>query len=114
MSFASLIELTGFCLACAGWVVFFANWSRPPNGVYGLFALSATAFFIYDALTGSPIWATFQGAAAVLHAWLWWRGRRKGRMKKALKELGAKSRARIEALVERLSPSPIPAPGGAR
>jgi hypothetical protein len=85
-----------------------------PHETYGFWALSATAFFIVNVATGSIGWAVFQGSLAAYWAWQWWRGRRKGRMKKAAKALGAKSKARIDALVDRLSPSPIPALGGAR
>lgn len=51
---------------------------------------------------------------AVVYTIAWWRNRRKGRGRKALKELGAKSRARVRSLVRRMTPSPIPSPAGAR
>lgn len=115
MTFMLLNNITGICLSAAGWAVLIARWSEPgmPHETYGFWALSATAFCVYDVVTSSTGWAVFQGSLAAYWAWKWWQGRRKGRMKRAAKELGAKSRARVEALVERLSPSPIPVPGGA-
>ena len=80
-------------------------------------AMSAIAGFVLviaDVLDGSPGWATFQGALAALFVWLWWRNGGGRRMKKAARELGAKSQARVDALVNQLRPSPVPAPGGAR
>ena len=115
MTFTLVMNLTSVGLAAAGWVILIRRWSQPgmPHETYGFWALSATGFCVYDVITGNTGWAVFQGCLAAYWAWMWWRGRRKGRMKKAAKELGAKSRARIDALVERLSPSPIPTPGGA-
>jgi Flp pilus assembly protein TadB len=80
-------------------------------------ALSAIAgfiLFVANVIDGSIGWAAFQGSLAVMFAWLWWRNGGNRRMKKAARELGAKSKARVDALVEQMKPSPIPVPGGAR
>lgn len=73
----------------------------------------ADAFGWVGVIDASLMWAVIYGLFAAYFTWLWWRGRRNGRRRKALKDLGAKSRARIEAMVRQMSPSPIPAPGGA-
>jgi predicted negative regulator of RcsB-dependent stress response len=52
-------------------------------------------------------------ALAAYFTWQWWKHRRNGRMKKAAKALGAKSKARVEALVRQMTRSPIPSPVGA-
>lgn len=51
------------------------------------------------------------GAEAAYFTYLWWK-KRKGRGKKALKQLGAKSRALVEALVRQMTPIPSPVGGG--
>lgn len=110
------LNLVGIFLSAAGWALVSTRRSEQgmPHETYGFWSLSSACFFLYNVFTHSPGWATFQGSLAAYWAWMWWRGRRKGRMKKALKELGAKSQARVDALVERLTPSPIPSPAGAR
>lgn len=80
-----------------------------------LYAIAFWMYFVSDVIAGSPTFLTVgQGLFAAFYTWLWWRNRRKGRWKRAAKELGAKSRARVEALVEQMTPSPIPVPAGAR
>jgi hypothetical protein len=114
MTLPFLLGMFGTGVSVAGTAVLIARWSQPgiPHETYGLWALGSLALFVANVLDGSMGWVIFQGSCAVIYAWLWWRGRRNGRMKKAAKELGAKSRARVEALVEQLTPSPIPTPGG--
>lgn len=55
------------------------------------------------------IWAVFTGFCA--HKW--WNNRRKGGWKRAARQLGAKAKAAIDAMVRQLTPSPIPSPAGA-
>lgn len=81
---------------------------------YAAFAVALWLLFIANAMTGDAFWATVDGLLAVVYTIAWWRNRRKGRGRKALKELGAKSRARVRSLVRRMTPSPIPSPAGAR
>jgi hypothetical protein len=50
---------------------------------------------------------TFNAAAAI---WMWWNGGGGRRTRKAARQLGAKSKARITAMARRMSPSPIPSP----
>lgn len=89
---------------------------RPDHGrrqlAYGLYAIGNWVSFIANVMEGSTIWAALFGLLAALFTWLWWKGRRRGRGRRALRELGAKSRARIEAMVRNMTPSPIPSPAG--
>lgn len=80
----------------------------------GLYAAGLWLDFVDAVLAASPTRAALAGLFAAWFTWRWWNGRRGGRGRKALRELGAKSRARIEALVERMKPSPIPSPAGGR
>jgi hypothetical protein len=114
MTLSLALNLTSSCLSIAGWVPAIRRWSDPetPQVTYGLWAVACGLAFIGDVLEGSIGWAIFQGSLSAFWAWMWWRNRRKGRMKKVAKKLGAKSRARVQALVDQLTPSPIPAPGG--
>lgn len=80
---------------------------------YGLYVVGCALSFIGNVLDGSHGWAAFWGVLAAYFAWRWWKNRRKGRGKKALKELGDKSRRRVQALVDQMTPSPIPSPSGA-
>jgi hypothetical protein len=64
------------------------------------------------------VWAVIGGVHMAIGVWIWWNLRRKDR-KRALEALGAKSLARLAALVrkqrEAARPRPVlrPAPGGA-
>lgn len=113
---AVILGSAGAGVATVGTALVVMRRSQPrvPHESYGWWAAGNFLGFVSNVLQGSTGWATFEGALAVICAWMWWRGRRKGRMKKAVKELGAKSRARVQALVEKLTPSPIPSPVGAR
>lgn len=80
-----------------------------------LYAVSSWMQFVAFTIQGHHFGATVLGLLGAYWTWQWWKNRRNGRGRKALKDLGAKSRARIEALVEQMTPSPIPSPaGGAR
>jgi len=74
------------------------------------------AFWLGDALLLAVTWGaagimpcTLGASASALIAavWLWWRWKRPDR---AVRSLGAKSRARIEALARRMPPARIPVP----
>lgn len=117
MSIATAISIAGSCFSLGGLaLIVVRSWSDVENRhlVYGMYAIGCWLCFVANVLEGDLPWAVFQGSLAVIYSWLWWRGRRNGRGKRALKELGAKSRERVEALVRQMTPSPIPAPGGAR
>lgn len=78
---------------------------------YGLNAIMLWVMFAASVLTvwpGAFVW----GGAAALYTYLWWKHRRKGGWKKGARELGEKSKARVQALVEQMTPSPIPSPVG--
>ncbi len=55
-------------------------------------------------------WTPVNIAIGTFFMWLWWKNRRKGQGKRAMKTLGAKSRAKIEVMARQLTPSPIPSP----
>lgn len=80
---------------------------------YAVFAVANGLCWVGNAVDGNILGEILSGAPAVVFAWLWWRNRPRGKGRKALRELGAKSKARVEALVERLTRSPIPSPAGA-
>lgn len=84
----------------------------PAHRVHGLLAIANWIMFAAQVLNGDRVWAAIHGLLAVYMTWSWWRNRPKGRGRKALRELGAKSRARVQALVDRVTPSPIPSPAG--
>lgn len=112
----SALSVVGAGVICFGGVVtfvgsvaFFANderraWPLLTCG-YVLVALGAAARA--DWLAAG--WFLLLAAAA---AFWWWRNGG-GRWRRAARELGAKSKARVEALVERMTRSPIPSPAGA-
>ncbi|MFV2172265.1 hypothetical protein ACFHW2_12230 [Actinomadura sp. LOL_016] len=79
-----------------------------------LFAIGFWLAFIACAVSQDVFRTAFFGSGAVLFTWLWWKNRPRGRGRRALRELGAKSRARVRALADRMTPSPIPSPVGGR
>ncbi len=62
---------------------------------------------VYAAIRFWPFAAGSAASAVIAAVWLWWRHKRPD---KALRSLGAKSRARIEALARRMPPARIPVP----
>ena len=78
----------------------------------GLGAVSFTLVAAGDALVGQYLWAAVGAIAAIWCAIDWWHNRRNGKWKRAARALGAKSKARVEALIENMTPSPIPSPVG--
>lgn len=116
MSISDVLFTVSLGFSLAGLLLLIVRWREPgiPHETYGLWALANVAACVGNALIGSTAWATLEGILAIVWGYLWWRGCRKGRMKKAAKALGEKSRARIRALADRLDRSPIPAPGGAQ
>jgi hypothetical protein len=81
---------------------------------FGFYAVGSWLVYFANIIDFSLGWAVVFGAIAVLCTYAWWKNRRKGRGKKALKQIGAKSRARVQALVRQMTPSPIPSPAGGR
>lgn len=74
---------------------------RPPaHLVHAVTAMGAWLLVLACALAGEPIVVGLTGVVAVWETWEWWRKRPKGRRRKAL--------------VDQMTPSPIPVPGGAR
>jgi hypothetical protein len=54
-------------------------------------------------------WSVISGTLAAIGAWIWWRSGR-GKRRKALRELGAKSKARLAALVRKAREAGVPRP----
>lgn len=77
------------------------------------YAIGNWVQFLAFVLAQDPFGSALTGLAAAYFTWLWWRNRRSGRGRKAFAELGAKSRARVQSLVDQMTPSPIPSPVGA-
>ena len=77
----------------------------------GMCAVGWWLWFLSDVMGGFRT-AVVSGLMAILYSWLWWKNRRNRKRRRALRDLGAKSRARIEAMVRQMTPSPIPSPAG--
>ncbi|GAA4626721.1 hypothetical protein GCM10023196_036110 [Actinoallomurus vinaceus] len=109
------LSVAGSAFSFGGLALVILRWSdlEARHLAYGLYAIGNWLSFIYQAVGGDLGWAVFDGSLAAFYTWLWWRGRRNGRGKRVAKELGAKSRARIEVMARRMTPSPIPTPAGA-
>lgn len=112
----TVLSSTGFGLHAAAWGLAIARWrtSGIPHQSYGLMACGSFLLFLSACLDHSIGFAALQAALAGIYVWLWWRNGGGRRMKKIARELGAKSKARVDALVEQMQPSPISVPGGAR
>lgn len=128
MSFGTMLELTGYILYFGGWFLFiFDIWKGTtplPHGFPGIFFSTGRAALIQA--FGEGCWTLHNlldhdlGGALFNALWCagflygyFKNGGGKG-LKKAAKELGEKSRMRVQALVDNLQPSPIPVPVGAR
>lgn len=79
---------------------------------HGLYAIGCGLSFVASVLEADALGTAINGLFTAWFTWLWWKNRRNGRRKRAMKDLGAKSRARIEAMVRQMTPSPIPSPVG--
>jgi hypothetical protein len=101
-------------LDAVGTGLYIVSFFPPLRTGLALASFAAVTLFVAAVVDGSTIAAVIQGFFAATFAWLWWRNGGGHGMKKAAKSLGAKSKARVDALVKKIEPSPIPAPGGAR
>ncbi|WP_141576199.1 hypothetical protein [Actinomadura sp. WMMA1423] len=117
MTLADVIGWTGTGFAVSGGyftvTTLFSSVPEREHIADGFYALGLWLAFIANVIDVSPVWSAIYGLAAAYYTWRWWKNRRNGRGRKALRELGAKSRARVQALVDRMTPSPIPSPAGA-
>jgi hypothetical protein len=128
VSAGAMIEITGFVLYIGGALVYGIDLTRgktqPTGRWFAMFLTTGRGALVQ--ISGESCWAIhhlmdhdFFGAAlnGVWIAGLVWNyfkhGGGKG-LKKAALELGEKSRARIQTLVDNLDPSPIPSPVGVR
>lgn len=117
MNLADAIFWTGASLVFAALGVVISSIFRPsPESDHlsdGLYAVGYGLCFLSSVMDADPISAVVFGLIAAFHARRWWKNRRNGRGRRALRELGDKSRRRIQALVDQMTPSPIPSPAGA-
>src|SRR5258707_3478498 len=83
-----------------------------PRSLRGL--RQVLAFWLTDALVLAGVYAAvrigsfalgYAGSALIAAAWVWWRHKRPDR---AVRALGAKSRALVEAMARRMPPARIP------
>jgi hypothetical protein len=104
---AALIVI-GWALLLADIACLLRGYRRRLLPALGFLTLAAA-----NALARDWLFAGLDGALAVWFGVQWWRGGGGGHTKRAARELGAKSRARVDALVRQMTPSPIPSPAGA-
>jgi hypothetical protein len=100
--------VTGNLLHVAGFVAFL----RAGN-VRAFFRLCAAACWVLFGCAiaaDRPVLVTIQAAGAAFFTWLWWLSGGGRGPRKALRQVGAKSAARIKALTQRIHPSPVPSP----
>ena len=112
------------------WAEIIGGLALPPSIAWGYAALLRFSFItswigsavggVIAGVMGSGVtWGTVNGVSLAMAVAVWWYRRRK-RKDPAARQFGAKSRARIAALVERAreaaKPGPVlrPVPGGAR
>lgn len=79
---------------------------------FGVVAFTNWIGFVDQLVVGDPF-APGNGLIAAFFTYLWWKHWPRGRGRKALTNLGEKSRALIRSLAERVKPSPLPVRTGA-
>lgn len=96
------VQLVGLAL------VLFALFRTWGQGSYsGMYAVGNGLQTLSFAVRGDVLWATAFGLVTVWALWMWWRRGGGDKTKKAARELGAKSRARVQALVDAITPAPL-------
>ncbi len=73
---------------------------------WGIFIISNALSFIHAVMDNAPSGAMVSGLCAVYCGYKWWHSGPGGKIKKAAKELGDKSRQKIQAMVDSLAPTP--------
>lgn len=118
MSFADAIGPAGTAFIVGGATFLVTGlFTGSPDRLHlsnALYAVGCWIAFVTAVLDGDAFFTAANGLLAAWFTWKWWKNRRSGRGKRALKDLGAKSRARIERLVRQMTPSPIPTPVGGK
>lgn len=117
MSIHSFLLSTGIGLAAAGFLRFLLAVLRrdfsPDPVTWAYYAIGNWTLCASAVIDHSPLAASLDAVLAAFYTYRWWKDRdQDGKRRKALREIGAKSRARIAALVENMTPSPVPSPSG--
>lgn len=71
-------------------------------------ATSMTVGALICFLVASFVGGFITSILAAYWIWQWWKHRRKGKWKKAMKLCGEKTKAKVKAMVDSMTPSPIP------
>ncbi len=102
--------------AAAGICLFIRGMAKNDDDLIHLsraaYAIAFWIWFVAAALSHDQASAAIEGFFAILNTYLWWRNRKNRKRRRALQELGAKSRAIIAGMSAKLTPSPIPTPTG--
>lgn len=112
LAWLSTVVLVGYFI-CATAVDLFTEYKVDVRIDLAVSALSSWICFVWAVSAQISLGVAFFGLAGAFFSWLLWQfrgGGRGGRGRKALRELGEKTRARVQAMVERMRPSPIPSP----
>jgi hypothetical protein len=78
----------------------------------GAYAIGYWILLVASALDHERIGVAIDVFFAILNTYLWWKNRKNRKRRKASQSLGAKTRAIIEGMARKLTPSPIPTPTG--
>lgn len=81
--------------------------------LHAIAAGSSWCFSLTAVAAGEPAHAALTGLTGAYFVWLWWRSGGGRGLRRTARQLGAKSAARVQALVRQMTPSPVPLPGGA-
>lgn len=112
---SALLPVAVFLMVTGAGVMVVARITRSGPLLHMAHGLTAAGSWIAFAATANAqdlVANAFFGGFAIVSTLLWWMTRRRGRRRRSPRELGHKSRVLIHAMVERMTPSPIPAPGG--
>lgn len=76
----------------------------------GCFAAGSWIWLTAAVLERHPVSIAINGVMAIWNTYWWWKNRHNRKRRNASRMLGAKSRAVVEEMVAKLTPSPIPSP----
>lgn len=104
-----LISGTGCVLSVAGALLLLHN--RRCDTGRALVAIGNWLVFLNAVAVENYTATAINGSIAAVTTWLWWRNGGGPRTRKTVRQLGAKSAARITALVRNIGPAPARVPG---